>query len=353
MTYKKSTAAKGRGARMIVLSFLLFLITSCSSGAPAGPLQGVATASQNALPMTTTPTKGMLPGQQVWKQNVSSLLFGTNDYYEYKPHNIQTEASIQDALHHAGFTLLRSFFPDNASDAVIEQRMQTIEHSGATCLGVITNIFNTAFNQYLVRYLGQRCQMYEYGNEADYNNVPLQTYLAMWNTWIPLLRQINPNAKFIGPVTFNPVGNHDFMRNFLLGVKVSGILPDAISFHWYPCFNDAESVCLAKASDAKQVVLNVRTLVHTILGKDLPVGVSEWNFDPGNPPPSYSDDANFMSQFTTVALTGMAQAGAAFACQFDAASYSGYGHLDMFDLTNDQPKPQFVAIQKLIQYYRP
>ena len=60
-----------------------------------------------------------------------------------------------------------------------------------------------------------------------------------------------------------------------------------------------------------------------------------------------------MSQFTTVVLTGMAQAGAAFACQFDAASYAGYGHMDMFDLSNDRPKAQFSAMQKLIQYYRP
>lgn len=348
---KKSTAAIGSGARMIVLSLVLFFSSACSSSALSGPAQGVATASP--VPTTTITGNGMLPGQQVWKQHVSSLLFGTNDTYEYKQQNIQTETSIQDALHHAGFTLLRSFFPDNASDAAIEQRMLTIERSGATCLGVITNIFNTAFNEHLVRYLGKRCQMYEFGNEADFANVPVKSYVALWNKWIPLLRQINPQAKFIGPVTFSPLGDHDFMRNFLLGVKASGILPDAISFHWYPCFNNTERACLAKASEAKQVVLNVRTMVRTILGRDVPVGVSEWNFDPGNPPPSYGDDANFMSQFTTVALTGMAQAGAAFACQFDAASYAGYGHLDMFDLSNDQPKAQFLAMQKLIQNYQP
>lgn len=350
MTDKKFAPARGSG-RMMALFFVLFFSSACSPSTLSGSPQGITTVSP--APTTTSIGSGMLPGQQVWKQNVSSLLFGTNDTYEYKTRNIQTEASIQDALYHAGFTLLRSFFPDNASDAVIEKRMLTIERSGATCLGVITNINNTAFNEHLVRYLGKRCQMYEFGNEADFANVPVKTYVALWNKWIPVLRQINPQAKFIGPVTFSPLGNHDFMRNFLLGVKASGILPDAISFHWYPCFNNTERACLARASDAKQVVLNVRMMVRTILGRDVPVGVSEWNFDPGNPPPSYGDDANFISQFTTIALTGMAQAGAAFACQFDAASYAGYGHLDMFDLRNDQPKAQFLAIQKLIQYYRP
>jgi hypothetical protein len=59
-------------------------------------------------------TNGLLPGQQLWKNNVSSFLFGTNDSYEWSIHNIQTEPAIQQALRTAGFTLIRSFFPDNA-----------------------------------------------------------------------------------------------------------------------------------------------------------------------------------------------------------------------------------------------
>ena len=42
----------------------------------------------------------------------------------------------------------------------------------------------------------------------------------------------------------------------------------------------------------------------------------------------------------------------AFACQFDATDYGGYGHLDMFDVSNNQPKPQYYAISSLIQKYR-
>lgn len=104
-----------------------------------------------------------LPGQQIWKEGVSSFLFGTNDTYEWSSQNTQTNPAIQNALRSAGFTLIRSFFPDNASDAAIEQRMRTIENIGARCLGVITNIFNVTFDEHLVRYLGSRCQMYEFG----------------------------------------------------------------------------------------------------------------------------------------------------------------------------------------------
>ena len=306
------------------------------------------------LPHLSTKTHPTLPGQQRWKQGVSSFLFGTNDAYEWSSQNIQTQPAIQTDLRHAGFTLMRSFLPDSASDAVIEQNIHTIENSGAQCLGVITNIFDVTFDTHLVRYLGHRCLMYEFGNEPDYNNISIQNYLKQWNTLIPVLRRINPAAKFIGPVTYNDQGyGGGYMRAFLEGVKTSGVLPDAVSFHWYPCYWDSKEKCLAKASSYAQVARGVQDMVQRILGRELPVGISEWNFDPDNPPPAYGDDANFITRFTIDALHSMAQAGIAFACQFDAASYSGFGHLDMFQVDTAQPKPQFYAMKDLIQQYRP
>ncbi|MFI5272560.1 MAG: SGNH/GDSL hydrolase family protein, partial [Ktedonobacterales bacterium] len=57
--------------------------------------------------------------------------------------------------------------------------------------------------------------------------------------------------------------------------------------------------------------------------------------------------------FSNAAIESMAAAGVAFACQFDAASFGGYGRLDMFDVASSQPKPQYYALAKLIQLYRP
>ncbi len=54
----------------------------------------------------STSTSSMLPGQQLWNQGVSSLLFGTNDDYEWSAQNIQVEPSIQRDLRRAGFALL-------------------------------------------------------------------------------------------------------------------------------------------------------------------------------------------------------------------------------------------------------
>lgn len=57
--------------------------------------------------MNITPTAGgpLLPGQQVWKQGVSSFLFGTNDTQEWADDNIETLPTVQQALKDAHFTL--------------------------------------------------------------------------------------------------------------------------------------------------------------------------------------------------------------------------------------------------------
>jgi len=93
--------------------------------------------------------------------------------------------------------------------------------------------------------------------------------------------------------------------------------------------------------------------VRDILGKDLPVGITEWNYNADNPPASYGQDPEFMRQFSISALSSMIQAGLSFATQFDAASGAGSGGLDMFDIVSKQPKPQYFAIISLIDQYMP
>lgn len=329
----------------LIHTFVLMILacTACSSTTVNPPLPPIS--------HPLAPSTQKLPGEEIWKNGVSSFLFGTNDTHEWSTQNFETEPAIQESLRNAGFTLIRTFFQDNASDANIEQRIKAIENSGAHCLGVIFNIFNATYDEHLVQYLGSRCLMYEFGNEPDYNGISVGAYLKQWNSVIPLLRHINPNAKFIGPATISASGN--FMKAFLPGVKSSGILPDAISFHWYPCYRNSEVDCLSMANTVGQETMDLRALIKNILGQELPVGITEWNFDPGNPPPAYGDDKNFITSFTDIALQSMIKAGVAIACQFDAASFAGNGHLDMFNINNNVPKAQYYAIKSIIDMYRP
>ncbi len=298
----------------------------------------------------------LLPGQQIWKSGVSSFLFGTNDTQEWSTNNVETSTIIQSALKSAHFTLMRTFFFDKSladghatTDSEIDQRLRTIENSGMTCLGVLFNIYNVAFDKHVVQYAGNRCEMYEFGNEPSFNGISSASYLQQWNTIIPQLRKINLHAKFIGPVD----GVNSFLQSYIAGVKSSNVLPDVISFHWYPCWYDSRDSCLNKASNILQYVQQVLSWEQSSLGKTIPIGITEWNYDPNNPPASYGDESNFMTRFSTVALQTMIQAGVIIACQFDAASYSGYGRLDMFDATSNGLKPQYYAIKSLIAHYRP
>src|SRR2546429_6683723 len=210
--------------------------------------------SSQALQKASLPSSAQrIPGLHIWKQGVSSFLFGANDTQEWSQNNVESSPEIQEALKAAHFSLMRTFFFDKSladghpiSDAEIEQRLVTVENSGMTCLGVLQVIFTVAFDKHVVTYAGSRCQLYEFGNEPDDHGISIETYLQQWNITIPLLRKINPNATFIGPVTSNDQGNNGFMRAFLEGVKSSGVLPDAVSFHWYPCYKDTQASCLRK-----------------------------------------------------------------------------------------------------------
>ena len=183
--------------------------------------------------------------------------------------------------------------------------------------------------------------------------LPFNQYMSAWNKTIPLLRQINPAAQVHRSGGHQRNGFYNYMPRFLKGVKASGVMPDAISFHYYPCWQMDEATCLASAATYTCATQQVRNLVTSILGRDLPIGLSEWNYDPRNPPPSYGDNADFITKFTTAAIKSMVDGGVAFACQFDAASYSGYGRLDMIDVNTGLPKPQFDALASLIKQYKP
>jgi hypothetical protein len=302
----------------------------------------------------------LLPGQQIWKNEVSSYLFGANDTQEWNDDNIETDPHhiIQPSLKAAKLPLMRSFFFDidqathqPVTDAQIETRIKTIENVGAQCLGVIFNIHNADFAKHLVTYLGRRCNMYEFGNEPDLTHISVQEYLTQWNSLIPQLRAINPRAKFMGPVTW--YDDQNYIQGFLAGAKASKVLPDAVTFHHYGCWNQTKDQCIAEGNKYAQIVNEVRGWATSVLGHSLPLGITEWNYNPGSGV-SWGQDATFMKAFTTNALNAMISAHLDFANQFDVQSYSNYGDLDMFDIYhNDAPKAQFAVLKNMIAQYYP
>ncbi len=282
----------------------------------------------------------VLPGQQIWKDGVSSYLFGTNEV-AWDPIALSNPA-ILARVKAASIPLIR--IPLTAQNA--DQRVKLVEQSGAQCLGILS-WHNPGDALKVVQMLGNRCQLYEFGNEPD----PLSSYITTWNANIPALRQANPAAKFIGPVLASPDANG--IKQFLSAVKSNP--PDVVSWHMYPCTNrtlqDCESGSHINFSKHAQ---EIGAVIQSTLGHDVPQAITEYNYDwqDGKTP---NHDAATMQEFTTKALEDMIQAeqyGVIMANEYQLGGRAGAGSLDMVDPSSGAPLAQFSTMSQFIASYR-
>jgi hypothetical protein len=363
------------------------------TNSPHSPAHGRITTSFGPTPTSHVSKPGALPGEQIWGNGVSSFLFGINDTYDWAGNNIENTPAAQQALKGAGFTLVRSFFSEQhigwplghtlTTDADLELRFRAIESIGAQCLGVLAVSGDPQYDsslQFLDHVLTYaetskpgttRCQIWEYGNEP-YSNMSAAAYLQRWNHDIPILRAHHPNAKFVGLVDSGPY--FDQIQAFLNGVKQSGVLPDAISYHDYPCYNSPDYIDTpadAQACDAlitqggsylpsySDRIRKVKQMIRATLGKDIPLGITEWNVSPNNVdmvnghlPLTMSP--TYQPHFIQEMYAAMAAAGLDFATEFDGMSGAGEGTAGSLDLIdgNNTPRPWIGTYQSTIASYR-
>ena len=305
----------------------------------------VLSSCRSTVDRQQTDITPLLPGEQIWN-GVSSFIFGTNNTYNWSADNLETNSTTQQLLKAAKIPLIRTWFfsPDNpyssygnlGTDAETDRRLQVDQTIGAACLGVLQDTRPESFNyyQHLVQYVGNRCLIYEFGNEPGANGAPdLSSYIQYWNTEIPVFRKINPSAVFCGPV--NDVGD---IQTFLTATKQSGIVPDCVSFHDY---NHDPAAFGQEITQAKQIA-------QSILGYQIPVGITEFNYDCCN---SFNpDDQTFETQYWTAVYNGLIKAHADFATEFDTFNNGGLNPLDMFD-SNAQPRGVYEVMKNLISQY--
>ncbi len=301
----------------------------------------------------------LLPGQRL-VNGFSNFLFGSNISIDFTANNARNTPAIQQQFKNANFQIMRCAIPPTDSNnnpttnAYIDLTANACAAMGVAML-VILNHNNVPWNQQLVSYLGNRCNLYEFGNEPDLYPITGQQYLAFWNQCIPVMRGINPNAAYIGPVLGVFANLQSFCTPWLQGCITSGNLPDAFSYHVYPCTGDPSSThCATRSTAFSSCYTQVDTLVRSILGRSLPQCMTEWNIDANGPPQPYTQDPNFAGPWVTQALNNMAQAGFAIACQWDAAgSAGGPGGPD--DLISTQfpypPQIEFAPIAAVIAQY--
>lgn len=317
-----------RPSRLVLLSIALLLVAS-------------GCLSFLVLHRNETRAATLLPGQQIWSQGTSSLLYGANDAsWQWSQQNMGNTPSIAAAVRTAGITVIRT--PLHIGDA--QARVAAIQAAGAKCLGILSE----ADAQQVVRQLGDSCDMYEFLNEPDNGGPSATAYASLWNTNIPLLRYINPHAIFIGPVVASP--NTNYIQQFLTIVKKAGNVPDVVSYHMYPCTDTSVQGCPAHIADFVTAANQVRATVHTVLGTDIPLAVTEWNYS-WKPNQTPQNDP-YMATFTQQSLQAMAQAGISIANQFDIASGAGGGSLDMVRPQTGASTPQLQAMQQVIAQVR-
>ncbi len=295
---------------------------------------------------------GPLPGEQLWGPNhVSSYLFGANDGINYASPNVDSIPSVQNALKNGKLTLLRVWFAPYLGDADLNAKVQTLAATGMHCLAELDGASDVTWMKHAVSLTSSVCNMYEFTNEPENNNVSLSTYLSEWNSQIPQLRALAPHALFGGPTS---LGASSFLQGFMQGTASSGVLPDFISFHEYPCYGaTSKDDCLNNATpstfdwDAQQAV----AWEQQYYGHRVPTGISEYNFDPGGSNlGAWAGDNAFMFKWTELALQHFIAEGLDFATAFTTLNYSGYGALDIFnDSAPYAPKAQYWAMVDMAQ----
>jgi hypothetical protein len=280
----------------------------------------------------------LLPGQKIIG-GASNFMWGSNVSLDSTANNARNTPAIQAQFKAANFQIMRCAIPPNSSNAYLDQTANACQAMGCAMLVILIHD-NLTWNQTLVSYLGNRCLLYEFANEPDLypdsffpgcapgdGACHARTYTSWWNSQIPTLRSINPNAAFIGPVmgVFDNLISGGWLQIFLQGTQSAGNLPDAISYHVYPCTGDPSSTdCAPKAFNYSKCYGQINALVQSTLGFTLPQCMTEWNIDASGPPASYTQDPAFAGTWVTNALNNMAQAGFAIACQWEISTQAPY-----------------------------
>lgn len=301
----------------------------------------------------------LLPGQRTIN-GVSNFLFGTNlGQQGTRPSGVFSTPAIQQLIKNAGLQIMRIGNMAGQSNAFIDASLAAVQACGCQVL-IVLDLNNLAANEAVISYVGTRCMIYEFGNEPDsvaHGSLTGSQYYSLWSAQVPTLRTFAPNGTFfVGPVVTAGALSGSFISDWLTACAGVGgtTLPDAISWHEYPCTTtNKQATCNSRSTIFSSDVTTVDTVVRGILGHSLPYCVSEWSVSGGSNQQSYCLDPSFVTPWVYSAIDNMVSAGLALACQFEAGTGEGNGQLDLIHATipGFPPGPIFQPLaDKIVQY---
>ena len=233
-----------------------------------GALALLALFTAGALPATPHAQAAstlLLPGEPLWS-GVPSYLYGVNDSVNWDPqYNMDVAPDgpvIQPQIKSAQVPISRTWFFQHSlvdghamSDAEQLTKLHAVQNAGMRCFANFPTENTVAYDLHLLAILNGACPFVEIMNEPDNAGISAAQYLTFWNSFAPQARKAYPGILFGGPAATTPQYSDCsypngqticFLQKVLTGMASSGNLPDFVTFHWYPCWNDTASSCLAK-----------------------------------------------------------------------------------------------------------
>lgn len=267
----------------------------------------ILTSACNASPPTPIPdTLFVDPGTDLGP--ISPYLFGTN----YGPMHAVAPA-VMPLVENGGFTVLR--FPGGAwTDSVdiktfqLDQLMMFSKQVGAIPTVSVRMLdgspqaaaelvrYANITKQYGITYwsIGNEPNIYTQLGYADYEYT-IENLNKDWRAIALAMKEVDPTIKLMGPelsqwntgyeTTPKDSFNNDWMTEFL---KVNGDLLDVVTVHRYPMHapsNDGPVTIQQLRENTRKWVSEVeylRTLSTEVLGKELPIAITELYSDPSN-----------------------------------------------------------------------
>jgi hypothetical protein len=363
--------------RKLLVAFALGLAAVSSS------VGLVAATSTTASAQSSAP---VLPGEPTLSSGVPAYVFGYNNGPEWGEPAFSRLPSIQAAVKSSGLTFDRVWGYDNAGlgaasgdlgQGVVGQKIGAMENAGGTCLFTLGSTGDLKWLRSIVSTYGNgTCTYFEWGNEPD-NGGSITSEVSQWNADIPTLKSLCTGPCYFGGPALTWEGSNgglpstskcglrasacsDDIQYFLANTNPK---PDFVTYHDYPCTKSTGKAACAgtlsqmTASDTYQDLqynwTDALADETAVLGKVIPTGISEINFDPGTANlGNWSGDATFMSQWTTTAWESIIALGIPFANIYTVMDYASGGDLDMFsDSSPYGSKAQFSALAAEVKKY--
>ena len=283
-----------------VLAVALAGLAACQPAAPAAPTPAATPAAAATLAPGTLyvdASRDLGP--------ISPLVYGTNYGpaisvpFDLKPQALAARITYlrfpggawgdQNNLTHLQIDRYIQLAREMGSEPNICARLRGGTPEQAAALVQYANVEQ----KYNVRYwsIGNEPSLYASAKTEDYDT---ERYNREWRAMAEAMRAVDPTIRLIGPdlhgaFTANAATNpkdargRDWMTEFL---KANGDLVDIITVHRYPVYAPTSPVPITPATlrentlEWNQYVIYLRSLIHDISGRDLPVAFTEVNSDP-------------------------------------------------------------------------